>query len=140
MPDGLTIEADVDALVAALTAFGEDAGPAMLVVAFETGDAVAREARARLQRQLGPGATGLTLAGITVRKSYDGQGVVVLSEREPFPNVPLWLEKGTKRGHGKHANVARPYFYVSAELEQGPHLRRVEEALQALMQAKGLGD
>lgn len=110
----------------------------------ETAEAIAREAKARLHRQLGPNATGLTEAGIAARPAYDNNGFIVISEREPFPNLPLWLEKGTKKGRRKdgslaHSNYARPYFWISAELEAGAHYRRIGEALGRAISEKGLG-
>jgi hypothetical protein len=107
----------------------------------ETADAIAREAAARLRRQLGPDATGKTEAGIVVRPAYDGNGYVVISSRDPFPNLPLWIEKGTSRGRpGSHASAARPYFYVSAQIEAGAHERRIEAALRSAITVSGLGD
>lgn len=97
-----------------------------------TADHIAREAQARLQRQLGPGATGKTVAGIRVVE--DERGYLVIAQRNPFPNLPLWLDKGTVR------MSARPFFDSSAQLEQGPHLRRLHEAAQAAIAEVGLGE
>lgn len=137
--DGIFAEFEDAAVRTVLDGLGASAQPFINAAAHETADAIVREAKARLARQLGPNATGQTVANIADRPAYDGNGYIVISEREPFPNVPLWLEKGTKKGHGTHANYARPYFYVSAEIEAGAHYRRIGEALQAAIDAKGLG-
>jgi hypothetical protein len=107
-----------------------------------TAQAIVRDARARLERQLGPGATGQTVSGITAKRAYDGNGWVVLADNARMPNLPLWLEKGTKPGGRK--NFARtprkPFFYTSIELEVGAHERRVDEAMHDAAGAVGLGD
>lgn len=142
MPNLLSIDVDIAPLTAALRALPE-------AVRVETADAcritaehIAREARARLQRQLGPGATGQTVAGIIAEPAYDGNGYVVMADRDPFPNLPLWLEKGTRPG--KRRNFARtpprPFFYASIELEAGAHERRIVEAMQDAGGDVGLGD
>lgn len=92
-----------------------------------TAQMLEREMRGRLQRQLSPAATGTSVAAITHRVAHDGNGYVVLTERNPYPNLMLWLEKGTQPG--KRRNFARtpsfPYFYVSIELEAPGHERRI---------------
>jgi hypothetical protein len=141
MADEITFEADVDALIADLTALGEAMQPYVNAASGETASAVDREASARLRRQLSQHATGQTVESIIHEPAYDGNGFIVAVEREPFPNLPLWLEKGTKPG--KRKNKARvlpmPYFYVSVELEQGPHVRRLEHAVQRCIDDRGLG-
>ena len=74
------------------------------------------------------------MAGIRAEPARGGNGFVVLSEREPFPSLPFWLEKGTKR------MAARPYFFASALLEESSHRRRIEDALREAIEAKGLGE
>lgn len=95
-------------------------------------DSIAREARARLQRQLSGTSTGATLRGITVRSR--GLGWAVLAERDPTPNLPGWLEHGTQ--HMK----ARPYFDSSAALETEAHRERIAAAIVAGLSEYGLGD
>lgn len=137
--DSIVAELDDAAIRTILDGLGASAQPFINEAAHETADAIVREAKGRLQRQLGPHATGQTVAGITDRPAYDGNGYIVISEREPFPNLPLWLEKGTKKGKGTHANYARPYFYISAEIEAGAHYRRIGDAIQHTIDAQGLG-
>lgn len=134
MADSITIEADSAGVEAALKGFGAAAQPFVNDASRETADAFATEARARLQRQLGPDATGASVAGITARPAFDGNGFVVVDEREPFPNVPFWLEKGTKYMD------PREFFYSSMLLQVSDHQRRLGDALQQAIAASGMGD
>lgn len=138
--DGVTIDMDTAELFAALDKLGARGQQLVFTAAGETAAAIVREAQGRLARQLGIGATGQTVAGITAHPDEAGTGYLVQASRDQFPNLPLWLEKGTKRGLGHHANLARPFWYISAELEEGPHLRRIEDALTAAIEETGLGD
>lgn len=141
MADGLTIEMDTTALVAALTKLGAAAQPFINAACQETANALVREMKARLQRQLGPNATGQTVAGIETRPAYDGNGFVVIADNARMPNLPLWLEKGTKKGRKRsHASSPLNFFYVSCQLEEGPHLRRITAAVTEAIAASGLGD
>jgi len=141
MSDSFTIEVDAGGVEAAINRLGEVAQPFVNAASAVTAGAMATEMRARLQRQLGPDATGKTVAGIVAKPAYDGNGYVVIAEREPFPNLPLWLEKGTKKGKpGSHTQPAKPYFYSSALLFVGAHQDRIALALQAAIDAQGLGD
>jgi hypothetical protein len=142
MADSITFEVDAFELEKALLSLADDARPFVNEASRDTAAAVVREASARLQRQIGRSVAhpsrpdlgqGLTLAGLQSRPAYDGNGYVVVDEREPFPNVPFWLEKGTK--HMK----ARPFFYVSMQLEIAAHERRIREALSRTLVATGLG-
>lgn len=143
MADGVIVEVDADALLAAIARLGPAAEAAVDAAAEETAHAIVREAQGRLQRQLGPEATGATVAGIHIERADRG-GFIVGASREPFPNLPLWLEKGTKKGtrngHSGGNMKARPFFYESAELEEKPHLHRVAEAIQREIDAQGLGE
>jgi hypothetical protein len=149
----MTLESDATAVEAALmtampTSFQRLANEACR----QTAEAVVREARSRLERQLKGTSVatktrpdkgqGLTLAGIHSQPAFDGDGYVVLSDREPFPNVPLYLEKGTHVG--KRHNYARTdpesFFYPSIDLEVGNHERRIEQAMQDAAGESGLGD
>ncbi len=100
----------------------------------ETAEALEREMKARLERLLSPAATGATVESIQHRIAHDGNGYVVLTERNPYPNLPLWLEKGTQPG--KRRNFAhtprRPFFYASVELEAPGHVRRIKDAWNSL--------
>lgn len=114
-----------------------------------TAKAIEREASSRLQRQIkgtsvprkGRPDLGQQLLehGIHAQPAYDGRGWVVLSDREPFPNVALWEEKGT-RGNRRHsATAAEPYFYASIALEMGNHEQRLLNAMHDAAADTGLG-
>ncbi|HKY90104.1 MAG TPA: hypothetical protein VJM11_03655 [Nevskiaceae bacterium] len=94
----------------------------------ESAQAVRREAQGRVARR-----TGATAAAIVVVESYDGQGYVVLVDRQHMPRLPYWLEYGTRY------MTARPFLFASALLEEGPHERRITEAVETGIAAAGLG-
>lgn len=55
-------------------------------------------------------------------------------------HVGLYLEEGTRRGMPRsHTAAARPWLNPAADVEQGPHGRRMRAAIQAAMDAEGLG-
>ena len=136
-----TVEMDASGVLDALTALGPAAQDRVNDASAETAAAVVQEAQSRLRRQLGPQATGQTVASIAAQPARSGNGSVVFSSgRDPFPNLPLWIEKGTRRGKpGSSTQPARPFFYVSVELERGAHYRRLSEALQLAIDDQGLG-
>lgn len=141
MADGLIIEVDDAGVLDALATFGDFAQPFVNEASRESAESIEREAEDRLRRQLGPTATGETEAGIQAKPADDGNGYVVVSRNTRMPNLPIWIEKGTRRGKPRsHTEPARPYFYVSVELERGAHFRRLEEALQEAAEARGLGE
>ena len=94
-----------------------------------TADAIAREAKRRVAR----GETGKTAEGIRVEEDRARVGYVVLSTRQQQYNLPIWLEKGTKHMR------ARPYMFVSAELEANAHDRRMRQAVADAIADAGLG-
>ena len=109
----------------------------------DTADRVERNAKQRVAR-----ATGATAEGIHVEETYDGTGYVVLAwdqalaakawgagatTREYNIGKPQWLEFGTV-----HMS-ARPFFFVSAEIEAAGHDRRMREAIADGIEEVGLG-
>lgn len=141
MADEITFDMDVDALIDALSKLGDDGHLYVNVASEQSAVSIVAEAKARLRRQLGPEATGKTVDSIQSRRAYDGNGYVVLTERDPFPELPVWLEKGTKKGKrpNRATTAPRPFFYISAELEEGPHFRRIQDAIQGAIDTQGLG-
>lgn len=140
MADGFSIAVDTSALVAALTALGDFAQPYVNEASHVSAESIVREGRSRLAGKLSGQSTGQTVAGIQARQAFDGNGWVVLSDNDRMPNLPLWLEKGTRRHKaGGHSQPALAYFYSAVQLEEGPHLRRIEHALTEAIEAKGLG-
>jgi hypothetical protein len=140
LADGFSIDVDTSALVAALTSLGDFAQPFVNEASAESAHSIVREAQSRLTSKLSGTSTGQTLQGIQDRPAFDGNGWVVISDNDRMPNLPLWLEKGTKRHKARgHSQPALGYFYSAVQLEEGPHLRRIENALGHAIDAKGLG-
>lgn len=141
MADGFVIDVEAQGVIDAFTTLGDFAQPYVNAASRESAESMEAEAEARLRRQLGPNATGETEAGIASMPARDGNGYVVVSSNQRMPNLPLWIEKGTEKGKpGSHTEAARPYFYVSAELTRGSHFRRISDALQSAIDARGLGE
>lgn len=135
MADSVTIKIDATALTAALERLGPTALRYTLPACRVSADRIVAEARARVAR-----ATGETAGAIRAEPSYNGDGYVVISDNHRMPNLPLWIEKGTRRGKpGSHTQAARPYFYPSVALEQGAHERRIKDAIDDALAAEGLG-
>ena len=96
-------------------------------------DNIAKDAAARLQRQLSGTSSGRTVAGIKV-KSAGAWGWKVDAGNVAQPMLDRWLEFSTK--HMK----ARAFFFDSAKLEKAAHTARVRSAIQAALSVHGLGD
>ena len=118
MADLFTVDVDLSGVLRQLDELGDEAERLLKDAAKETAGNIVREAQGRVKR-----ATGATARGITMEETHDATGYVVLSTREPRGGVPFFLETGTE-----HTD-AQPFFDSSAELEVGPHLRRVSQAL-----------
>jgi hypothetical protein len=88
--------------------------------ALETAKRIVREAQARVKR-----ATGQTASGIHFAVTYDGAGYVVLGYTTGNNDAPVdrFLEYGTEKMY------AKPFFWSSAELESGPHMRRLTDRI-----------
>lgn len=141
MADGFEAVMEEAEMVAALNALGDFAQPYINDASGESAKSMENEAVARLRRQLGPNATGETEAGIWSRPAFDGNGYIVESGNDRMPNLPLWIEKGTRKGRpGSHTHAPRNFFFVSADLEKGSHFRRIGEALQQAFDDRGLGE
>jgi hypothetical protein len=143
----LTVDVDDAQLLAMLEEFGPALEMRIKVESKETADRVHREALARIKRR-----TGETAAHLVVEESHDGKGYVVWvrpdvrlsfhtsgsgrthTQKVSYNAVGSWLEFGTRH------MVARPFLFVSAQLEQAPHRRRVAEAVQDEINQRGLGD
>src|SRR5688572_16054476 len=106
MADSFGIEMDELEVIAALEELGDFAQPYINDAAFESATSMENEAEARLRRQLGANATGETEAGIEVQPAHDGNGYVVVAGNQRMPNLPKWIEDGTKRG--KPRSSAQP--------------------------------
>lgn len=120
------VEVDVDELLAALETLGDAAEPYVDHASEVTANRIALEARARVRRR-----TGQTQEGIVVEDSPHG-GYAVVSANARMPNLPYWIERGTKY------QPKRPFFDPSVELERSAHYDRIGEALQSAIREKGL--
>jgi hypothetical protein len=130
MADDISITIDASGTRAAFKALSDALKPFIKVAARESANNVAREQRARLQRQLSGTSTGRTVEGITVKSDRTGWGWVVQSG----PRPSFWLEEGTVKME------ARPFFDSAAKLEEGAHQRRIQAAVKAAIHEHGLGD
>lgn len=124
----MTIDVDNAELYAAFDLLGAQLDACLKPAAFVTAQAVQREARARVRR-----ATGKTAAAITIEETRDGTGYVVFVNQPDNPGLAGWIEFGTIK------MTARGFLFTSARLEENGHLRRVAEAVQAALDARGLG-
>ncbi len=134
--DIFRVTLDTAGLLSALDRLGREAERHLVAAAHVTATNVQSEAQRRVAR-----ATGETMRGIVVREGAGHQpGWAVLATNPRMPNLPLWIEKGTKQGKpGSHTAPARPFFYTSVDLEAGAHDRRMREALQDAIDEQGLG-
>lgn len=118
----ISISVDPRGAIDALTRLGPAVERHLMTAARVTAEAIKREAQGRVARR-----TGRTQAGITAEPAQDGTGYVVYVQtpEDGWPNLDIGLEFGTKY------MSPRPFLHASAQLEQGPHLRRIEDAIQA---------
>jgi len=136
MPSELTISVENADLLRAMDALGPAALVFTKAAARVTADRIVGEAQSRVAR-----ATGETAAGIHKEETNNGDGYVVRDTNRRMPELPTWLEFGTSQGKkGSHSSLARPFFFVSAQLEAGAHDRRMHEAVQDAIDAVGLGE
>ena len=110
------------------TALLEDVRTRTKAAAALSADNTVREAQARVARR-----TGETLRSIHREETHDGAGYVVLVTRNPLPNLPYWLEYGTKYMD------KREFFFASVALEAGPHEERMAAAVRDGLTAAGYG-
>jgi len=125
----MTIEVDTSALLTALDRLGDRAEALVKAAAKVTAERIEREAERRIRRR-----TGETAKHVRVEETYDGKGYVVLTNNPGIRNhVDVYLEFGTEHMQ------ASPFLFTSARLEEGAHLRRVEQALKDAIEEVGLG-
>lgn len=98
-------------------------------VSKDTAERLQSGVRERIRRQTS--GTGRTEAAVTVEKVDGGYLVTSGNMGDRSEMLPVWLEHGTKH------MTARPAWRAAAQLEEGTHRRRVEEAMAA--SAEGLG-
>lgn len=114
----LSITVDVEALQRELDRLGDRIVKHVKPRAKVTAERIASEARTRVARR-----SGKTAEGIGAEEAIDGNGYVAFALRDPFPDLPAWLEHGTDR------MTPRPFFDVAVTLEEDSHRRRIAEAI-----------
>lgn len=127
MADGIRIDVDAADVMAMLVQLGDTAEVLIHDASRVTAARIQDEARARARRR-----TGRLVEAIEVEEQgppMHGFKVVVgemTDERgRRAEEFAIWHEFGTKK------MAAQPFMFNSAKLEEGPHYRRVVEALQA---------
>lgn len=139
------VDIDTDGLLRALDEFGHLADALLLAAAMETARAIRTEAERRLRQQThGTGQTASNLVATDNLPSWLGGGkgtagqvfVYVRPVRRP-DNLTIWLEYGTIDRFGRQHVSPRPFLYPAARLEEGPHRRRILEALQRALAQTG---
>lgn len=132
MADGVSIAVDSAGLASALDALPRAIQTASKGVAMDTGRRVRDETVGRLHRAWH--GTGRTAELIEVADHLPGvpgdQDAVFVYQRgtaDRSQNVLLWLEFGTIHMRGQ------PSLWPSVQLEQGGHRRRLEEAVQKVI-------
>jgi hypothetical protein len=152
MADAIQFDWDDAKVLEALSRYPDVAERHLDPVARLTSETIVRQAQTRLQRQLGPNATGATVAGIHFVK-IDG-GYQVNASHSPNVvawhtrrrsgrshtqlvtqnNLPLWLDRGTRN------MASRPFWDITLRLEEAGHERRIQQALASAADEVGLGD
>jgi hypothetical protein len=132
MPSLFDVKVDGVSLVAMLDRVGPSVGFHCREVARDTAKRIVAEAQRRLDRAAPP-ETHKTEKGIHWEMTRDEQGYVVLGYEAGGNESPVdyYLEHGTKYMY------ARPWFFSSAILEQGPHLERLAETIQTVLDDLG---
>lgn len=133
----LAVDVDATELLAALDRLGDGAEVVCQEAALETSRVIQREGRARVRR-----ATGRMREAIwydTAPGPLGGYRVYLLPMSDPDggmrpENFGLWHEVGTEK------MTAQPFLLISAQMEEGAHLRRVSDAVQDAIDEQGLGD
>lgn len=137
MSDFFSLEIDASEVLRALDALGDRADEILAEVARETAEAIADEMRRRVARGTGKTADNITVSDHLPDYLGGGKGVgnsmfVYVKAIARPDNLPLWLEFGTRK------MTEQPFIFNAARTEQGPHLRRVEAALERAIREVGL--
>jgi hypothetical protein len=124
-----------DGVTEALRRLGDTALRFTVPACEDTADAVIAEYQRRVRRD-----TGETAEGAQKDKLRDGTGYFVSVRNRRMPNLPEWLEFGTKQGKpGSHTQQASPAFWPAVQLEVMHHDRRISDAVGQAIAAEGLG-
>jgi hypothetical protein len=134
MPDAMKVAIDAEIAMRQLGQVGNRANLWINQASLETAQRVADEMRRRIARSQLPhkGDDVPTWTKIHYEKAKAGMGHVVMAYdatgkgtggRGTQYHVDIWLERGTSRGM-----EAQPFLWVSAQLEEAAHLRRMQDA------------
>lgn len=135
MVDGFTASLDSRAVLDALHQFPDVVLKYTKPASKVSADSVQREAQRRVRRN-----TGETAAGIQVVEMTNGTGYVVYASNRRMPNLPIWIEGGTRQGKaGSRNDPGDPFFYPAVRLELGAHERRIDDAVDRAAAEVGLG-
>lgn len=128
MAQMFTIDVDAKALLALMDRVGPSLAFHTRDVARETAALVAAEAVRRVRRK-----TTKTAEGIHYEMTQDGKGYVVLGYTPGHQDEPvdIYLE------HGTMFMRKQPFFFSAAQLENGPHLRRMTDRVQQVLRDLG---
>ena len=128
MADLFSASVEDTALIAMFGRLAQSADFVCREVALDTAKRIVAEAKNRVRR-----ATGETASEIHFELSQDGKGYVVLGYQTGVGEDPIdkYLEFGTVTMY------ARPFFFSSAQLEEGPHLRRLTARVQEWLDEVG---
>jgi hypothetical protein len=138
MADAMKVAIDAEVALRALRQVGDRANQWISKASLETAERVADEMRRRVARSGLPHVDPdvATWTKIHHEKAKRGSGYVVMAYatggsgsggRTSQYHTDIWLERGTTNMR------AQPFLWVSAELEQSAHLRRMQEAFTAGM-------
>lgn len=144
----VTIEVDTKALLRALDQVGHRVAARVKLASKITADNIVREAKRRV-----PKRTGETASHIVAEETHNKEGYIVWVEpdvlishhtnkktgrqhtqRVSYNALGGWLEFGTQ------TMTARQFLFNSARLEEGAHLRRIQQAVGDAIEETGLGD
>lgn len=141
MADRLIIDADASLALRMLDMLGEKADPVCKAVSMETAAAIDREATARVRRR--EGVTARNIVHTDHLPEYLGgdpstnptAAFVYVEAKQRPNNIAIWLNFGTKYMAGDD------FMFSATRLEEGPHLRRLNDALTELCEdLSGLGE
>ena len=134
MADAITVAFDRELLARAMATASARAILAVEAVSLDTATRVADAMRARIARSAGPWRHGdvPTHTQVHYEKARGGRGYVVMAYdsggkgaggRTRQHHVDIYLERGTRH------MPAQPFIDASARVEEGPHFRRMQEAV-----------
>ncbi len=128
MSDMFSASVDASGVIDLFDRMAASADFVCLEVARDTAKRIVAEAQRRAKR-----LTGQTSSGIHFELSRDRSGYVVLAYTEgnqPDP-VDLYLEYGTR------VQAPQKFFFDSARLEEGPHLKRLIDRMTEWLEEVG---